>query len=63
MRQRALIVRVKKNKKGKFFWSLLGANGRTLAHSEDYAKRHGCLQTAKMVFESLSQGTDVKFEE
>ncbi len=36
---------VQRNKRGKWFWKLVAANGRILAVSEDYTRKGSCYDT------------------
>ena len=54
MRKTKIIVEVLKNKRGKWYWRLKSnANGRILAHSEDYSRRQSCDKTALGVANEL----------
>ena len=47
MRKTKIMVEVLRNKRGKWYWRLKSnANGRILAHSEDYSRKQSCEKTA-----------------
>jgi uncharacterized protein YegP (UPF0339 family) len=43
---------ITQNKNKKWFWRLVANNGKTLAHSESYARRKDCRRTAYLVADS-----------
>jgi uncharacterized protein YegP (UPF0339 family) len=42
-------IRIKRNKNGKYFWTLVSRNGRTLATSESYSSKQACQSTVATV--------------
>ena len=52
--RKSMIVESLVNKRGKWFWRLKSnANGRILAHSEEYSRRQSCEKTAFAVAKEL----------
>jgi len=50
-------IEILKNKNGKWFWRLKAGNGKVLAHSEAYASKRNCRQTATKVKRSRLRTT------
>ena len=42
-------IEVLKNKRSKWYWRLVAANGKVLAHSETYSSKQMALKTAKKI--------------
>ena len=55
---RRYIVEVEKSSMGEYYWRLIAANGRTLAHSETYNSKATCIRIAKTLQNDLVGGVD-----